>query len=172
MGKRQQVFVLSGQNSKYKTWHERVPGKSDGLGDKKRVQDVYLPLVYTIFSPNLFHGYSAVRNLRATQNSKTKVSKILKNKENESKQLPAFPEKRDVKQSIFFSHKKMQSQVYNVFCEKLCSFQKPWKSIIHCILILQTIYSIWKHDYVIIDVKSKLFGVKKSAKIAWSQRKG
>lgn len=61
-------------------WHERVSRKSDGSGDKNCVQDVYLPLAYIIFSPNHFHGYSAVRNLRSTQNSKTKVSKILKNK--------------------------------------------------------------------------------------------
>ena len=127
MGKRQLVFSSVDKDNRYKTQHERVPGKSDGLGDKKRVQAVYLPLVYTTFSPNHFHMYSAVRNLRSTQNSKTKVSKILKNKENESKQLPAFPEKRDVKQSIFFSHKNMQSQVYSVFCEKLYSFQKSWK---------------------------------------------
>lgn len=147
MGKRQPVFVLSGQ----KQWVQNVAWKSVRKVWWLRWQEPCagcLPATHVLylFSLNHFHGYSAVRNLRSTQNSKTKISKILKNKEHESKQLPAFPEMRDVKQSLFFSHKNMQSQDYIVFCEKLYSFQKPWKSIIHCILILRTIYSIWKHD--------------------------
>lgn len=54
--------------------------------------------------------------------------------------------KREMWNKVFFSHKNMQSKDSIIFCEKLYSFQNPWKSIIHCILILQTIYSIWKHD--------------------------
>lgn len=82
MGKDSWFLSSVHKNNEYKTCHKRVSEESDGSGDKNCVQDVHLPLVHIIFTPNHFQGYTAVRNLRSTPNSKTKVSKILKNKEN------------------------------------------------------------------------------------------
>lgn len=72
---RSQPLSPGDKNNRYKMCHERVSRKSDGSSNKICVQDVYLPLMCIILSPNHFYRYSAVRNLRSTQNSKTKVSR-------------------------------------------------------------------------------------------------
>lgn len=101
-------------------WHERVSGKSDGSNNKNHVQDVYPATRVHALSPSHCCRCSAIRNFTHTQN--VKVSRILKNKEDKARELPAFSEMRHA--TNFFSHENIGSGDFIAFCAEIHSFQK------------------------------------------------
>lgn len=86
-------------SNQYKRWHEGVPRKFNAQVTRttRRTFTCHLCALSCVLTISCV--YSAVRNFGSTQSGKAKVCRMLKKKENKSRQLSAFSEIRDIKQS-------------------------------------------------------------------------